>query len=145
MSIFNNWFDRLLGRTPPDAPTLRDLKRQQEGVLSEQRDKIRVEIITEVRGQMNKVFGVVDELKARVDTLSKENLELKKTVADVNNTLSQTNNKLTRLTDTVTRNAATAAQGMRVISRQIVGIGGPQTSLSVDHPEDSKTLGTAAP
>lgn len=145
MAKFSGWFDRLLGRELPDQPTLRELKRQQQQVLIEQKDKIRVEVIEEVRGQMNRVFGVVDELKGQVRTLTAENLELKKSVATVTDTLTETNNKLSKLTETVTRNAATAANGMRTISRQIVGIGGPHTNLSVPEVAEPETVGKVSP
>lgn len=107
------WYDRFIGRNSNRAAHAAG------DALVKHKDALRVEVLQEVKGQMNRVFAVVDDLKGQVTVLREQNHSLTGELANVRNALSETNSRINTLQKAVHENAARNAKGFTAVSEQI--------------------------
>lgn len=90
-----------------------------ERALVQQKDSIRVEVLQEVRGQMNRVFGVVDELKRQVVDLTRKNNSLTSVVEGMQEALTATNRQMAKLGNAVQDSASKNAKGFSDVNKRL--------------------------
>lgn len=110
------WIDRFLGRGQAQEDMI---EMRVARVLERHKDQMRVEVLTEVRVQMNRVFKVVDNLKDQVDGLTQERNALSRRLEQVERAQKDTNDRMKTLDSVVRESAAKNAKGFTEVTRRL--------------------------
>lgn len=130
------WYEKLFGwaenSTDKTSQSKSQLPIELEKALVRQKDALRIEVLQEVRGQMTKVFGVVESLKKQVNTLSTANNALSQAMDRMHLALASTNQRFEKLVNTVQDNASKSAKGFSDVNHRLNAIG--QDAIAAVHP-----------
>lgn len=126
------WYHKFLGQSAPaltaKSPVHDALSRAVRQAVAAQKDEIRVQVLTEIRGQMNHVFEVVDDLTGQIKGLVKNELQMSEQLRAFEITLKEALQLVQRVNATVLENTAKNARGFSEVNQRItelVGGGNP--------------------
>lgn len=120
------WYHKFLGQSAPTetakSPADDAITRAVRKAVAAQRDELRVQVLTDVRGQMNHVFEVVDDLKGQIKGLVENKLQMSERLMAFEATLKDALQLVQRVNATVLESTARNARGFSDVNQRITDL-----------------------